>query len=97
MSWFSTSGLASLLGNLFKTTVNNKDFQQSAVDFITQTMQRLLLHKNNPQAVATIAQGLIDHADAAVGAMVTNTEAEGLVDPALVQKAQQAGAPAAQK
>jgi hypothetical protein len=71
--------------------VSNPSFQQSAVDFITQAMQRLIQHKNNPQAVQTIAQGLMDHADAVVGAMVKNTEAEGLVDPELVEKAEQAG------
>jgi hypothetical protein len=91
MSWFSNSGLGKLLGNLFTTTVSNPSFQQSAVDFITQAMQRLIQHKNNPQAVQTIAQGLMDHADAVVGAMVKNTEAEGLVDPELVEKAEQAG------
>ena len=83
MSWFSGSGLGAILKNL----IMRPDFQQSAIDFVVSAGQKLLQSKNDPAQVQKIAQNFVDSPEVIVGAIVKGTEAEGLVEPEIVQKA----------
>lgn len=83
MSWFSVSGFSQML----KGIVTNRDFQQSALDFLMQVGQKVVANKNNPAEIAKIGEALSQHPQAALGAIVKNTDAEQHVDANVIKAA----------
>lgn len=84
MSWFSGSGFAAML----KGIIGNRQFQESAFDFVVQSGQKMLENLSNPDKLKKQAQNMVDHPEVVVGAIVKGTEAEHLVDPQVVKKAE---------
>jgi hypothetical protein len=75
----------SLLG-VVKAVASNPSVQSSGTALFTGLASQLVANANNPEAVKKIANELQQGAPALVGAIVSGTPAQGMVDPSIVHK-----------
>lgn len=77
----------SVLLGLIQRVTKNPTFQQAATDAVSGIGKQILDKLNAPEELHKLGQELVKGAPAVVGAIVKGTDAEHLVDKAIVHDA----------
>lgn len=81
----------SVLLGLVKRVAKNPQFQQAATDAVSGIGKQILDKLNAPEELHKLGQELVKGAPAVVGAIVKGTDAEPLVDKAIIHRADAPG------